>query len=174
MDTDLTNLSGDEHTAVDADASVTEEELFETYLAARVEQALDTLNRARDALAAQPGDFDRVIQVMRRVHELRELNEQLGVQHARAAAARAAAGLETTVPETPAGEGAVPGSAFRAAQAEQAEKVMTKLAAQPQTCPACQALLEPNSGQCRCGFDATDGESARQTSPNHDSPPFNA
>ncbi len=132
--------------------AVSDEELFEAYLSARLGQALETLNHARDELAAQPQDFNRALVVMRRVHELRDLQAQLESQRERVNAARTAAGLEAP-DETPrAIAQATPGEAFRAAQAEQADKVMAALSTRPRTCPSCQALLEPNREQCGCGY----------------------
>lgn len=151
MEPGLPISPGNEFDAAETPQSVTDEELFETYLTARLEQAVNTLNQARDALAAEPQDFNRVIQVMRRVHELRDVRAQLDAQRERVATARHAAGIEAAANEASAGEQAVPGSAFRAAQSEQADKVMATLALQPRTCPACQALLAPTSTQCHCG-----------------------
>ncbi len=131
--------------------AVTEEELFEAYLSARLEQALDTLNQARDALAAQPHDFNRALAVMRRVHELRDLQAQLENQRDRVNVAREAAGLELETKAPSPSVQTTPGAAFRAAQAEQADKVMAALTTRPQTCPSCQALLEPGRDSCGCG-----------------------
>lgn len=130
--------------------AVTDEELFEAYLSARLAQALDTLNRARDELAVQPDDFNRALGVMRRVHELRDLQRQLEAQRARVCTTRSAAGLAAARETEPAAE-ATPGAAFRAAQAEQAEKIMAALSARPRTCPSCQALLDPRTANCHCG-----------------------
>lgn len=142
----------DDATAAAAQA-VTDEELFETYLAARLQQALGSLNAARDDLAAQPNDFSRALVVMRKVQELREAQVQLATQRDRVAAARAAAGLEAAPPEeTATGIQATPGAEFRAAQAEQAGRIMAALAARPGTCASCQALLPVEAARCHCGW----------------------
>lgn len=155
--------------------AVSDEELFEAYLSARLGQALETLNHARDELAAQPQDFSRALVVMRRVHELRDLQAQLESQRERVNAARTAAGLE--VPhETPHPVAqAIPGEAFRAAQAEQADKVMAALSTRPRTCPSCQALLEPNREQCGCGYAVdTDKTAAELSAAAQNTTPFSA
>lgn len=136
--------------------AVTDEELFAAYLAARVQQALETLNAARDELAAQPHDFNRAVLVMRRMQELRDLRNEFDAQRARVSAARTAAGLELPpAEEHPAQEPAdqaTPGAAFRTAQAEQAARIMAALATKPRTCPDCQALLAADAARCHCGY----------------------
>ena len=151
MDIDPTVSPNDRDTH-DIPQAVTDEELFEAYLSARLGQALETLNRARDELAAQPQDFNRALMVMRRVHELRDVQAQLDAQRDRVNVARTAAGLDETNGDPRPAIQATPGAAFRAAQAEQADKVMAALSTRPSTCPSCQALLEPNREQCGCGF----------------------
>jgi hypothetical protein len=136
----------------DVPQAVTDEELFEAYLSARLTQALDTLNRARDELAAEPHDFNRALLVMRRVQELRDLQQQLEAQRVRVNTTRSAAGLDLAAERVEPAVQAAPGAAFRAAQAEQAEKIMTALSARPRTCPSCQALLAPHMASCHCGF----------------------
>lgn len=154
MDIDPT-ASQNDRDMHDIPQAVTDEELFEAYLSARLGQALETLNRARDELAAQPHDFNRALLVMRRVHELRDLQTQLEAQRDRVNVARSAAGLDTANGDPHPVIQTSPGAAFRAAQAEQAGKVMAALSARPTTCPSCQALLEPNREQCGCGFTIT-------------------
>jgi hypothetical protein len=136
----------------DVPQAVTDEELFEAYLSARLTQALDTLNRARDELAAEPHDFNRALIVMRRVHELRDLQQQLEAQRARVGTTRSAAGLGAAAQDAEPVVLTTPGAAFRAAQSEQAEKIMAALSARPRTCPSCQALLDPHTVTCHCGF----------------------
>ncbi len=134
--------------------AVTDEELFEAYLAARLQQALESLNAARDELAAKPSDFNCALAVMRKVRELRDAQAELGAQRHRLAAARAAAGLAVPPAEETAPNAlpASPGDSFRAVQAEQAARIMAALAARPRTCPACQALLGAEARQCHCGY----------------------
>jgi hypothetical protein len=155
MDTDSSDVSRNEHSAIEVPQAVIDEELFEAYLSARLSQALDTLNRARDDLASQPHDFNRALIVMRRVHELRDLGAQLEAQRGRLNAARSDAGLDAAAAtaEPPPVAQSTPGEAFRTAQAEQAERVMAALTSRPRTCPSCQALLEPNCTRCACGYE---------------------
>jgi hypothetical protein len=137
----------------DVPHAITDEELFEAYLAARLVQAVESMNGARDELNAQPNDFNRALAVLRKVHELRELQAQLDSQRGRVRAARAAAGIETAPTTEPTQvHPTIPGDAFRGAQAEQAERVMAALAARPRTCPSCQALLSANATRCSCGY----------------------
>lgn len=125
--------------------SATEEEVFCEYLEARVQQALETLNSAREELSAKPQDFNRAVQVMRYVYELRDLKLQLEAQRARVDSARQAAGLTPLPKETPFAT-----TEFRAAQAEQAAKIMTALGEKPRTCPSCQAPILAADAACRC------------------------
>ncbi|HEY8554774.1 MAG TPA: hypothetical protein VIL43_09580 [Burkholderiales bacterium] len=130
-------------------SSLADEELFETYLAARLQQALEALDAAREALAAEPGDLNRALAVMRRLRELREAQAELERQRARVAAVREAAGMPAASHEPPAR--ATPGPEFRALQAEKARRVMAALARRPRTCPQCQAPVDPDEERCGCG-----------------------
>ena len=159
----------------DLPQAITDEELFEAYLSARLGQALETLNCAREELAAQPQDFNRALAVMRRVHELRDLTTQLEMQRDRLNAARTAAGLDTVTDNSQPVAQATPGAAFRAAQAEQADKVMAALTARPRTCPSCQALLEANRAQCGCGYTIeTEAAAAEVSIAAQNTPPLSA
>ncbi|HEX7043761.1 MAG TPA: hypothetical protein VF203_04010 [Burkholderiales bacterium] len=129
--------------------SVADEELFEAYLAARLQQALGALDAAREALAAEPADLNRTLAVMRRLQELREAQVALETQRARVAAAREAAGMPPASPGSTVE--AAPGAAFRALQAERAEQVMAALARRPRTCPECQAPVAAGEERCGCG-----------------------
>jgi hypothetical protein len=126
--------------------AATEEELFCDYLAARLQQALDVLDEARNDLTGKPQDVNRAAQVMRRVHELRDLKKQLELQRKRVDATRAAVGMEPL----PRAETRATVE-FRAVQAEQAEKIMAALSAQPRTCPSCQSPILSDAEQCNCG-----------------------
>jgi hypothetical protein len=141
-----------------APSAVTDEELFCDYLSARLEQALESLNASRDALIAQPQEYHRAVEVMRKVYELRDLKKQLEYQRGRLNTAREAAGLAPVVAaDIPVSQIATEG--FRAAQAEQADKIMATLKSRPRTCPSCQALLGIDATQCSCGHGAGESES---------------
>lgn len=146
--------SGIEVEAIEIPQTVADEELFEAYLAARLLQAMESMNAARDELNAQPNDFNRALAVMRKVHELRELQTQLDFQRGRVRAARTAAGIETAAESEPVGapQQVEPSAAFRNAQVEQAERIMAALAVRPRTCPSCQAMLVPEVARCSCGY----------------------
>ncbi|HLF23226.1 MAG TPA: hypothetical protein VI565_04820 [Burkholderiales bacterium] len=174
MDIDSSAASEHDRDAHDVPQAVSDEELFEAYLSARLGQALDTLNRARNELAAQPHDFNRALVVMRRVHELRDLQAQLETQRDRVNTARTAAGLDAATGNPHPVVQATPGEAFRAAQAEQADKVMAAITARPKTCPSCQALLEPNRQQCGCGYTIEDTAASDLGTPAQDAAPFSA
>ena len=133
-------------------SSMSDEELFCDYLTARLEQALESLNASREALIAQPQEHNRAMEVMRKVCELRDLKKQLEYQLSRLNAAREAAGLAPiAATDTPITQ--MPTEGFRAAQAEQADRIMIALKAQPRTCPSCQALLRVDTAQCGCGYE---------------------
>jgi hypothetical protein len=136
----------------DSPATVTDEELFCDYLGARLQQALEVLNAAREALLAQPQDYRLAMDVMRKVYDLRDLKKQLEYQRGRLNAARHAAGL-APVQDNNVFVAEVPTDGFRAAQTEQAEKIMAALKAQPRTCPSCQAMLSRNTERCSCGYE---------------------
>lgn len=126
--------------------TVTEEELFCDYLAARLQQALEALDEARNELVGKPQDLGRAADVMRRVHELRDLKKQLELQRQRVNLARAAAGLEPLVREAETSATVE----FRTVQTEQAAKIMAALAASPRTCPSCQSPVLKEAEQCSC------------------------
>lgn len=89
-----------------------EEELFAAYLSARVEQALNALEATRSQLAAQPG-FDKALEVMRALQELRALRSEFETRAPNAAASGNIGGAP----------GAEPNAEFRAQQAERAAKI---------------------------------------------------
>lgn len=138
-----------------------EEELFCDYLAARLEQALEALNQARNDLTGQPQDLARAAQVMRQVHELRDLKKQLELQRKRVDATRQAAGLEPLIRQAESNGTAE----FRAVQSEQAAKIMAALAAQPRTCPTCQTPFLSGVEQCGCTQGIGAGPQDNSTSP---------
>lgn len=136
--------------AADASDRLADEELFETYLAARVQQGVEALESARTALTADAQDPRRTLLVIQRIHELRDLRQQLDSQRERVNTARRAAGVPPAEPEPVISEEA--SAEFRATQAERAAKIMTALRTKPRTCPSCQALLEPHANECVCGW----------------------
>lgn len=128
------------HLLVESDQS--DEELYEAYLAARVEQNLEALEQARAALRALPGDYARALRVLEQVHELRMLQRELERQRAPA---------EADLPPQAVNHGfATPTDAFRVAQARRAEAIARRLS--ERACPACDARLGAAATRCdACG-----------------------
>src|SRR3989304_4401426 len=102
-----------------------EEELFEAYLAARIDQAVATVEAARARRSerdAQPA-------------KMPQIRESL-----------------SSKPDAPA-LSAKPTEAFRAQQAAKAEKTMEGFAnTRTKTCPHCQTVLPVTSALCLCGY----------------------
>lgn len=138
-------FDGNPETA-DAAQQAVEEDLFEAYLAARVDQALASLLDARNELAATPGNFDKASQVMRRVHELRVLRDDLDTQRSKSSVARARV---EDLRATAASEGST--ETFRAMQTARAERIAGGMAS-VRTCPACQATAASDAAHCPCGY----------------------
>jgi hypothetical protein len=98
-----------------------DEELFIVYLNARVDQARGTLETARLALAARPGDFTKAVTVMDAVHELRAAREDLDAELARHP--QAAALIENhSAPNS-----AQPSEEFRSQQAARAARIVESM-----------------------------------------------
>ena len=114
-----------------------EEELFAAYLSARVEQALNTLEATRAQLAAQPG-YDKALEVIRALQELRALRSEF---EARAPNAAASGNIG-------AAPGAEPSAEFRAQQAERAAKIAETIrAAVSRTPQPYRRAAEPAANQ---------------------------
>jgi len=125
-----------------------EEELFEAYLAARVDQALAALLEARKDLTDAPGNYDKASLVMRRVSELNTLRTDIETQRLKTAAARERVEELRGAAVSPAASQS-PTEAFRAAQAARAEMAAT--AADARVCPSCQTPLSSDATNCACG-----------------------
>lgn len=120
-----------------------DENLYEAYLTARIAQGLETLEHARAALRAVPGDYARAVRVMEQVHELRLLHRELEAQRAEAEPSG------DDAPCRPERAFATPTEAFRAAQAARAEIIARRVAAR--ACSTCGARLEAGTARCPCG-----------------------
>lgn len=142
-----------------------EEELFEAYITARVDQLLVTLESARADLAVDrinPKKSSNLIKVLQEVLKLRDERDAQAMKTAAAkktaeAAKRKAKPTEigrldrraSYVPEA----STEPTEAFRAQQSARAAKVMqtfnnTKI----KPCPHCQTVLPVTSALCLCGY----------------------
>lgn len=125
--------------AGDESQQLLQEELFETYLAARVQQALADLEAARTTLAATPTDTTKAYALLARVQTLQTQRAELQAQRDKIAALRAR--LATTA--------AVPGASFRAVQAARAAEIVSRNTA-PADCPHCGAAIPADVGRCVC------------------------
>lgn len=115
-----------------------EAELYRAYLGARLEQAAGALEAERKVLEADPKNFDKAYRVMRALHEVQALRAEFD--------AYAVPTAETTPSHAP-------GTAFRAAQASKAERIMQQFeGTATKRCPKCQQILPVGSALCLCGF----------------------
>ena len=140
-----------------------DEGLFEDYLAARVEQAIEAMRVAQSELAKSPGDFDKALEVMRRLQEVRAARTVLEAQAAKTAEAQKAAAaaknnLEQTeshakTSETSVVQSSEPSEAFKALQAAKAAKSMeAKQVTETEECPACHTMFPLGVTRCACGY----------------------
>jgi len=126
-----------------------EEELFEAYLAARIDQAVATVEAARAELAANMSDHHKADKLLRTVQEALALRDERDAQAAKIAQIRESL---SSKPDAPA-LSAKPTEAFRAQQAAKAEKTMEGFAnTRTKTCPHCQTVLPVTSALCLCGY----------------------
>ena len=123
--------------------TLAQEELFESYLAARVEQALADLETARAALAAAPQETDKAYALLQQVQTLHAQRDEWRAQQTKVA---------TLLRHAPAGTG-VHGDAarFRAAQATRAAQAVAN-GGGPRQCPACGAAWPAAASRCGCGL----------------------
>lgn len=121
--------------------TLAQEELFESYLSARVQQALADMETARAELAAAPQDTDKAYALLRQVETLHAQRDEWRAQQTKVAA------LQLQKPAA-----ADTGTArFRAAQAARAAQAVAN-GAGPRACPACGAAWPPSSSRCGCGL----------------------
>lgn len=121
--------------------TLAQEELFESYLAARLQQALLDLDTARAALAAAPQDADKAYALLWQVQQLHQQRDELDAQQEKVAVLRRQAPADTAPASTE----------FRAAQAARAAQVLASGRC-PTQCPACGIAWEPSSSRCACGL----------------------
>mgnify|MGYP000536513856 CR=1 FL=1 len=127
--------------AEDADADeaqqLMQEELFETYLTARVQQSIADLEAARAVLASAPTDTKRAYALLRQVQVLHQQRLELSAQQEKIAALRERHATGAASDE------------FRAAQAARAAQIVERQAT-PATCVHCGAAIAPDVGRCTC------------------------
>ena len=116
-----------------------QEELFETYLTARLQQALADLEAARATLAGTPTDTKKAYTVLRQVQTLNQQRLELAAQREKIAALRAR--VEANA--------AVPPEEFRTAQAARAADIVERSAA-PIICAHCGTVIAADIGRCTC------------------------
>jgi len=123
----------------DESQQLLQEELFETYLTARVQQALADLEAARATLAATPMDTKNAYALLARLQTLQQHRLELRSQQEKIAALRARVATSA----------AVPSETFRAVQAARAAQIVGRHAA-PADCPHCGAAIPADIGRCTC------------------------
>lgn len=149
--------STDETSLLPEEQALQDEELFEAYLAARVDQTVTKVEAARTELAADPSNLlkaDRLLQV---VQEALILRDERDAQAAKTAQARAMAlaARATFSPETPdsPAQSDRPTETFRAQQAARADKIVEAFGdTETKTCPHCSTILPVRSSLCFCGY----------------------
>jgi len=126
-----------------------EEELFEAYLAARVDQIVEKVESARAELATDISNRRNADKLLRSVQEALALRDERDAQAAKIAQLRESLSPGPDAPVL----SAQPTDAFRAQQSAKAEKIMEGFAnTRTQTCPHCQTALPVTSALCLCGY----------------------
>jgi len=142
-----------------------DEELFEAYLAARVQQMISTLESARVELAADPANERKAARLLQTLQDALTLREERDAQAAKTELARQAVqtvrkslSAATATPEeadsaeTP-NQSAEPTEAFRTQQAAKAAKIMEAFEnTRTKECPHCKTVLPVSSALCLCGY----------------------
>jgi len=142
-----------------------DEELFEAYLAARVQQMISTLESARVELAADPANERKAARLLQTLQDALRLRDERDAQASKTELARQAVqtarenvSAATTMPEEADSaealkQSAEPTEAFRAQQAAKAAKIMEAFEnTQTKECPHCKTVLPVSSALCLCGY----------------------
>lgn len=141
-----------------------DEELFEAYLAARVQQMISTLESERVELAADPANERKAARLLQTLQNALTLREERDAQAAKTELARQAAqtarenASAAAMPEAadsaqPPKQSVEPTEAFRAQQAAKAAKIMEAFEnTQTKECPHCKTVLPVSSALCLCGY----------------------
>ena len=157
--------SSDDGTLLPEEQALQDEELFEAYLAARVQQMISTLESARMELAADPVNERKAARLLQTLQDALMLREERDAQAAKTELARQAAqtvranvSAATAIPEEAGSteapnQSAEPTEAFRAQQAAKAAKIMEAFEnTQTKECPHCKIVLPVSSALCLCGY----------------------
>lgn len=126
-----------------------EEELFEAYLAARVDQVVEKVESARVELMADMSDRRKADKLLRSVQDALALRDERDAQAAKIAQIRESLASKPDAPVL----SAQPTEGFRAQQAAKAEKITEGFAnTRTKTCAHCQTVLPVTSALCLCGY----------------------
>lgn len=141
------SVSGDERPP--EEQALLDEELFQAYLQARIDQAVETVEAARAEFAAESSDRRKTDRLIHAVQEALALRDERDAQTLKIAQLRDSIPARTEAPSL----SAQPTEAFRAQQAAKAEKIMESFAnTQTKTCPHCKTVLPVTSALCLCGY----------------------
>lgn len=126
-----------------------DEELFQAYLLARIDQAVETVEAARAEFAAESSNRRKTDKLILAVQEALALRDERDAQTVKIAQLRESLPAH---PETPS-LSAQPTEAFRVQQAAKAEKIMESFTnTETKTCPHCKTVLPVTSALCLCGY----------------------
>lgn len=126
-----------------------EEELFEAYLAARIDQAVAAVESARAELAGDMSNQRNADILLRAVQDALALRDERDAQAAKIAQIRESLSSKPDAPSL----SAQPTEAFRAQQSAKAEKIMEEFVnTETKTCPHCHTVLPVTSVLCLCGY----------------------
>ncbi len=146
-----------EDTLLPEEQALQDEELFEAYLAARVDQTVAAVESARADLAVDRLNPRKTARLLQTVQDALTLRDEREAQAAKIALAREAAhaAREKITPATtdiPV-QSAEPTDAFKARQAAKAEKIIEAFAnTETKECPHCKTVLPVTSALCCCGY----------------------
>lgn len=141
--------SADQGEHLPEEQALQEEELFEAYLTARIDQAVASVESARAELMADTSNQRKADKLLRTVQEALALRDERNAQAEKIAHLRESL---SSNPDAPA-LSAQPTDSFREQQAAKAEKAMEGfIDTQTKTCPHCQTLLPVTSALCLCGY----------------------
>jgi hypothetical protein len=147
----------DETPLLPEEQALQEEELFEAYLAARVDQTVAKVESVRTELAADPTNLRKADRLLEVVQEALILRDERDAQAAKTAQAREAAQaarrkITPAAPDVPV-QSDRPTEAFRSQQVAKAEKIVEAFVnTETKKCPHCNTVLPVTSALCFCGY----------------------
>ena len=157
-----------EDTLLPEEQALQDEELFEAYLAARVDQTVAAVETARADLAVDRLNPRKTARLLQTIQDALTLRDEREAQATKIALAREAASpvggkpcstastkSSSTTPATAdtAVQSAEPTDAFKTRQADKAEKIVEAFAdTETKDCPHCKTVLPVTSALCCCGY----------------------